>query len=42
VFSYAIGAICEFFEKDATDEITSSTSSTKSEVSSPEKQCFVE
>lgn len=37
VFSYAIGAICEFFEKDATDEITSSTSSTKSEVSSPEK-----
>lgn len=37
VFSYAIGAICEFFEKDGTDEVTSSTSSSKSEVSSPEK-----
>lgn len=37
VFSYAINAICEFFEKDTSDEITSSTSSSKSEVSSPEK-----
>ncbi|XP_076105155.1 uncharacterized protein LOC143073469 isoform X1 [Mytilus galloprovincialis] len=37
VFSYAIGAICEFFEKDGSDDITSSTSSSKSEFSSPEK-----